>query len=529
MNSSPNTNLQYLIYNRKSTDDAENQKNSLQYQRMRNIDFAKHAELSIADLTIPGFCENGIIDERHSGYKEDVDFAINTEGSVQYRVLRPKFLKLAAMLKDRRIRGAVFLCWDRASRNRQDDVLLQKLMRLGCDIRFSEATYDKSSAGDLHMSVDGMFASHYSRVISEKVHNAYAKLHAEGRCTYLSPIGYLDQGSDSKPLDPARAPIVKRIFELYATGEWSFAQLGKWAEQQGLTKKPIRRKRTQQEILDNFDPSSLPKVARPVDHKTIEYILKNPFYIGKIKTPSGYQDGKFHQPLIDVGLFNKVQQMLEQRNQSIRYVDKPFYTYRGLVRCTCGRLYSPYEQKGIVYYRSRCGTGCDNGDPNLEEGEITAALQAIVDQVAFTDEELAALESGAKTGLAQVSAQRDRELEDLHAKQRRIAADLGYLAENRITILRTGVMSAEALRGDEERLKAEMERVNAEITARGVSAREMLDFTIAFSELVKNAGLYFEHALDSEKRQLTTEVFSELVFRDRAVVKYSAKDGFEPF
>jgi hypothetical protein len=377
------------------------------------------------------------------------------------------------------------------------------------------------------MSVDGMFASHYSRVISEKVHNAYAKLHAEGRCTYLTPIGYLDHGSDSKPLDPERAPIVKRIFELYATGEWSFAQLGKWAERQGLTKKPIRRKRTQEEMLGNFDPSTLPKVARPVDHKTIEYILKNPFYIGKIKTPSGYHDGKFHQPLIDRALFNKVQQVLKRRNQSVCYVDKPFYTYRGLIRCTCGRSYSPYEQKGTVYYRSFCRADCENRDHNLEEGEITAAVHAVLDQIAFTDEELAAIETGAKSGLKQVSAQRDRELQDLHAKQRRIAADLGYLSENRITILRTGVMSPDALRCDEERLKAEMEHVNAEITARAVSAREMLDFTIAFSELVKNASLYFEHALDSERRQLTAEVFLELVFKDRVLVKYNAKDGFD--
>jgi site-specific DNA recombinase len=518
---------QYLIYNRKSTDDAENQKNSLQYQRMKNADFAKHSGLSIVNLTVPGFCENGIIDERHSGYKEEADFEISAEGSVQYRVLRPKFLKLVEMLKSEKVGGAIFLCWDRASRNRQDDVLLQKLMRLGCDIRFSEATYDKSSAGDLHMSIDGMFASHYSRVISEKVQNAYAKLHAEGRCTYTTPIGYLDRGSDNKPLDPERAPIVKRIFQHYATGEWSFAQLGKWAQQQGLTKKPIRRKRTLEEMLGNLDASTLPKLARPVDHKTIEYILKNPFYIGKIKTQGGYQNGKFHQPLIDTSLFNKVQQILKRKSQSIYYVDKPFYTYRGLIRCTCGRLYSPYEQKGIIYYRSRCRAGCDNADPNLVESDITAVIQDVMDQIAFTDEELAAIETGAKTGLEKVSARRDNELQDLHAKQRRIAADLAYLAEHRITVLRTGAMTPEAIRGEEDRLKTEMEYVNAEIVARGVSAREMLDFTIEFSELVKNASRYFEKGLDSEKRQLTTQVFSELVFKERTPVKYSAKEGFE--
>src|SRR5688572_11927918 len=112
-----NHDSQYLIYNRKSTDDAENQKNSLQYQRMRNVDFTKRAGLSIAGLTIPGFCENGIIDERHSGYKEEADFEISADGSVHYRVLRPKFLKLAELLKAKKVKGAIFLCWDRASRN----------------------------------------------------------------------------------------------------------------------------------------------------------------------------------------------------------------------------------------------------------------------------------------------------------------------------------------------------------------------------------------------------------------------------
>ena len=54
----------------------------------------------------------------------------------------------------------------------------------------------------------------------------------------------------------------------------------------------------------------------------------------------------------------------------------------------------------------------------------------------------------------------------------------------------------------------------------------MLDFTIGFSELVQNASLYFARGLDNEKRLITTQVFSEPVFKDRAVVKYSAKEGF---
>jgi hypothetical protein len=143
---------QYLIYNRKSTDDADNQKNSLSYQLIRNVEFVKKNSLPVAEgLTIPGVCDAGIINESHSGFKEDQNFVINKDGSVQYNILRPKFLQLVKMLKAKEIKGAIFLCWDRASRNKQDDVIIKKLISLGCDIRFSEATYDKTSSGELHM------------------------------------------------------------------------------------------------------------------------------------------------------------------------------------------------------------------------------------------------------------------------------------------------------------------------------------------------------------------------------------------
>src|SRR3989344_4457981 len=144
-----------------------------------------------------------------------------------------------------------------------------------------------------------MFSSHYSEVISEKVRNAQKKLRGERRCIYGAPVGYLDEGSDNKPLDPKRAPTVKRVFELYATGDWSIRQLGKWAREQGLTKKPCRRKRTKEEIANNLDVATIPKISRPVDHKTIEYMLPNPFYIGKVKIDGGFQNSSAHQALID--------------------------------------------------------------------------------------------------------------------------------------------------------------------------------------------------------------------------------------
>jgi site-specific DNA recombinase len=520
---------QYIIYNRKSTDDANNQRNSLVYQRQRNLEYAQREHLPIAtDLIVPGFCTNGIIDESHSAFKQEDEFVITEDGSIQYRILRPKFLTLIGLLKKRTIKGVVFLCWDRASRNEQDDLIIKKLIRLGCDIRFAETTYDKTSAGDLHRDIDGVFAAHYSRSISEKIKNAQKKLRAERRCLYNSPVGYLDKGSDNKPFDPERALLVKRIFELYATGSWSMHQLAKWAREQGLTKRPVRRKRTYEEIANNVDLASIPKISRPVDHKSIEYILKNPFYIGKIKIGDRYEDSAAHEPLIDTALFLRVQEVLKKRRVSVVYLDKPFYTYRELSRCAfCDRAYSPYLQKGSVYYRSRCKEGCQNADPNLTEKDITLALQGLLDTISFTDDELTEIEARAQKELPTISAMRGKVLADLQAKQRTILADIDYLLQNRVTLMRTASMDVETIQSEEARLSAKLALVNEEITVYTESAPEMLRFVITFSELMKNAGEHFRKALDSERREIALTVFSELRFANRRLVGHEAKDGFK--
>lgn len=527
-NSPNNYEKQYFIYNRKSTDDADNQKNSLSYQRSRNIDFAQREILPLATaVTIPDFCTNGIIDESHSAFKETDEFIISQNGSVQYKILRPKFRMLVDFLNEKKINGVIFLCWDRASRNDQDNLIIKKLLARGYDIRFSETQYEKSSAGKLHMNIDGMFSEHYSAVISEKIRNANSKLRAEGKCLYNAPIGYLDEGSDNKPLDAERASFVKSIFELYATGKWSFNQLGKWASNHGLTKRPVRRKRTKEEILNNVSLESIPRTPRPVDHKTIEYILRNPFYIGKIKVNDSYKDSTAHQALIDTSLFFKVQEILKKRRSSVYFIDKQFYSYRGLLRCECGRAYSPYMKKGIIYYRSRCKVNCLNENPNMKEDDISQLIQEVLDTMYFTKNELEEIEQRAEKDCTELSDQKDKTLNNLHSRKRTIISDLDYLEENKITLLRTNTMDIDMVHKEKERLESKLAVLNRELDINSADVTDMLNNVITLSELVKNIGMYFKYALDHDRREITFTVFTELIIKSKKLKKYDNNNAFD--
>src|ERR1035437_2949515 len=91
----------YLIYNRKSTDDTENQKNSIKYQKSEKMLFAFRDNITIAPLTLEGFATDGIVSERHSCFKENLTLTFSEDNMVQYRVDRPKFHQLVQLLSHR--------------------------------------------------------------------------------------------------------------------------------------------------------------------------------------------------------------------------------------------------------------------------------------------------------------------------------------------------------------------------------------------------------------------------------------------
>lgn len=170
----------YLIYNRKSTDEPNSQKNSISFQREENVRFAKRLGLKLADVSLSRLCNQGIISEKHSGFKESDELHISDQGFIQYEIERPKFLRMLKFLNDHRFKGVIFLCWDRASRNRGDDTVLRKLMSKGVDVRFVDAVYEQTSSGELQMDITGAFAQHHSRVTSEKVRRTTMTKRAEG-------------------------------------------------------------------------------------------------------------------------------------------------------------------------------------------------------------------------------------------------------------------------------------------------------------------------------------------------------------
>ncbi len=264
-------------------------------------------------------------------------------------------------------------------------MIIKRLQKAGCDVQFSLTDYAKSSSGILHQDVDGMFAKFVSEVTSEKVKLNTKNCRDSGVCTYKAPIRYLNEGiMEHKPFDPVRSPIVKQLFELYATGEWSMHSLAKWANAQGLTMPPVKRRRTPDEILAEVEDDirlEIEAVCRPIEYKQVARILSNRFYTARIM---GNIKGEWimstsHQALVSDELFDEVQAILKKKNVSQHYKEVPDTPYRALIKCAeCNRVYTPYFKKDSVYLGSRCKGGCGNSIKSLSSNEVEGLVGNLI-------------------------------------------------------------------------------------------------------------------------------------------------------
>ena len=522
---------QYLIYNRKSTDDTDNQKNSITYQTSENTRFALREQLLIAPVTLQGLATNGIISERHSGFKEDVELRFGEGHTVQYRVERPKFHRLVKMLSEGYFRGVIFLCWDRASRNKGDDTLLRKLMKGGVDVRFTLAQYEKTSAGELHMDIDGMFAEHHSRVTREKVTITMRNARARGLCTHKAPVGYLNLGSmEHKPLDPERAPIVRRLFELAATANWSLADLARWAIDQGFTMPPVRRRRTQDEIQAE-EGEDVRRDIQPIAHlptfNSIHKILTNPTYTGRTINENGiWTPSASLEAIVDEQIFDRVQQQLRSKNKSAHYLTLLDHPLRRLIRCgLCRRVYTPYVQKGITYYGARCQKDCGNSARSVNFQFLSERIRSVICNLSFTEPELAEIDEQLNTRIALAETKRLKEGESLDQHKRQTSERLSYLVTNKLSLLRAGAYTPETIAAEEAGLRIDLDTLTQAGGSLQASLREAVEDARKLSELLKESLIHYDFATPHEKDRIARTIFSELALTESSV-DYQCKSGF---
>ena len=240
---------------------------------------------------------------------------------------RKDFMEMLKFIK--RQSGTVALVADkvdRVQRSFKEFPMLDSLIQTGkIELHFNTENYiihkDSVSQERLMWSIGVVMAQSYVDSLSDNVKRSIDQKLRIGEWIGTAPIGYLnsrdERGRSTVIIDEFRSPLIRRMFEEYATGEHTLADLTRKAKEWGL-----RNARGNQGEL-----------AKAQVHR----LIQNPFYYGEMEV-KGKKYPHVYQPIITKELFDACQAVrLGWHKKPFKYAEKD-YVFRGLMTCaTTGR------------------------------------------------------------------------------------------------------------------------------------------------------------------------------------------------
>src|SRR5438128_1560096 len=136
---------------------------------------------------------------------------------------RPIVNQMLRLLRQGKADGVIIHKIDRSARNLKDWADLGELIDQGVEVQFVNESLDLNSRGGrLSADIQAVVAADYIRNLREETRKGFYGRIKQGLYPLPAPLGYLDRGKGkTKELDPAKAVLVKKTFELYATGKYS--------------------------------------------------------------------------------------------------------------------------------------------------------------------------------------------------------------------------------------------------------------------------------------------------------------------
>ena len=338
------------IYTRISTDE-ENQPTSLHSQRERLEAFCKTQE---------GW--------RIVAHKQDQ--------STGTKLDRPGLQAALDLARSGQIDMLLVYRVDRLSRKvRQLAQLTEELDSLDIVLKSATEPFDTgSAAGRMMLQMLAVFAEFEHATIVDRISAGIERRAKEGRWFGgRPPFGYTFSSEDRVLVpDPVKAPVVQRVFDLYA-------------------RKRLGTRTIAQQLRDEGAPAP----SAGWGHPAVHWIINNPTYVGKIRWRDKVFDG-VHEPLVDEFTFAKAQAIMRERGEHAkRRGNASDFILSGLLRCgKCGKAYIGMSANGNGgrYHYYAC-SGRQKYGPKACDGERLPREKiedAVINQLAalYRDEQV---------------------------------------------------------------------------------------------------------------------------------------------
>jgi len=395
---------------------------------------------------------------------------------------------------------------DRLYRNLKDWVTIDEL---GVEVHFPKEgvvlSNDSRSSEKFMHGIKVLMAKNYIDNLSEEARKGMREKAEQGIWPTKAPLGYRNvPGPDGKNIitvDPVSAPIVSRMFEWYATGEYSLKDVTKRVRQEGLV---YRRS------------------GAPVSMSAVHKMLRTRLYTGTFEWKGETYKGT-HQPLITHELWDAVQDVLNRRHATRRKGLEQDFAFYGLVKCAhCGcALVAEIKKEKYVYYHCTGWKGkC--GEPYVREEVLDEQFAQSLSCLRIDDE----VHEWIVRALRDSCADEKREHNDAIA---RLQAEWDRL-QKRIDAMYVDKLDGRVEERFYKRMRAqwrdEQERCEHDIERHRAADDSYMDQGIQILSLAQNAHQLFASQPAKEKRNLLNFLLSNCAWQ-QGTLKVEFKEPFD--
>ena len=358
---------------------------------------------------------------------------------------RPGFQQMIATAKDPSHPFDTIIVWkfSRFARNQEESIFYKSILRSKCKVDVVSVSEPLIAGpfGSLIERIIEWMDEFYSVRLAEEVKRSMTVNAKNGALQATPSFGYRVENRQLV-IVPEEAEIIREIFRRFISGDAMF-RIAK-----DLSARGVRTHR-----------------GNPFENRTIDYILNNPVYLGKLRwTPTGRTRRNFknedsiisaalHEPIIDAETWDAAQARCAELKKSYKRYGKPSSERKhwlcGVVRCsTCGATLiwaSPHFMKCNNYAHGRCTTTQHIAVEALEESFL-AQLQ----------HDLTFAESVACVVQAAKPAHSDQRLQQQRA---RIVSRIDRLRESYLD----GVETLETYKAARQQMQAQLDALDAQI------------------------------------------------------------------
>jgi site-specific DNA recombinase len=427
---------------------------------------------------------------------------------------RPVLQRLLARIRaEEQIQVVLVHKIDRLARNVYDHAMIKALLKQrGVRLVSVVENVDDSVSGQLVENIMASFAEFYSANLGQEVKKGMRQKVLKGGWPHQPPRGYVSRrtgpgrGQSVIEVHPREGPILKRAFQLYATGAYSLKTLSQRLAKEGLTG----------------------STGRPIAGSYLRQLLENPFYAGMLQWKDLTVPGA-HPPLITVALFEQVKAAAKQRyrNPGVKGGVEGF-PLRGIAICAeCrGRMTAERHERWGYY---RCGRNAFKSQACrakfCNEKRAHADLERICQQVRLTRPMAAAIMDAVKRLLDERTANRSEAQNRLEEEERRLLrTEMGLTAA-----FSSGDMAPNVYRSrtDELRQKrSSAQQARAMLHADPAETIARVSRTLQVATSLRDL---YDGMSDYKRAELIREAFSTIVLSADGIAGFTLKAPFDRF